>query len=647
MRKHTKGQTLFAVIVFLGIIFILSVALLTYTINNRLVIQRKYNAIRAFNIAEAGVNKATWCLNHSDECGIGYTGENGNFGGGTYTVTVESTGDNKIITSNGSIQNINKTLRVTVTDQPTSIEAAFYYGVQIGAGGLIMDNNAGVEGNVYSNGSITAGSGATISGSVIVAGGTALTPDQQQTIQTGDFEVGRTNEATDVAQSFKAGETNILNKISLYIKKVGSPSNATIRIVTDNGGNPSTTELTSGILNTILVTTEYGWIDVTFSSTPALVQDTLYWLVFDVGAKNSNKYWIWAKHDNAGYGNGEGKHSENWSSSSWTSAVADFTFKTWMGGIVTEIDGLTVPYVAESTVHANTIKNSNISANIQCQDIDSTTVAGNITCGDIDGTTISGNVTAGNVTNSTISGNLTCETQSDNTVSGSINCPISYTQPDDPPPENMPISEAQIAEWEKGAKDSDIIPLSSCTDGAYHPADEEVLGPVKIECDLKIDTNNITVYINGPLWVEGDILITNGVQVRLSSDFGENSTVIIADDPDDQNTKGKITISNNADVTGSGTEGSYIMLVSTNKGILPDSDVAIKVNNNVTGAILYTSQGMIEIDNNVSLKEATGFALHLKPLAEVIYESGLANVNFASGPGGIWSQINTTWQEIY
>jgi len=646
MNKHS-GQTLLIVIILLGITFILGTSLLAYLMNSRIVTQRIYNSILSLNYAEAGLNKAIWCLNNSDECGLGYSGENGNIGNGTYSVVVESIGNSKIVTSTGNIENITKTVRVSVTDQPAAVDASFYYGVQVGAEGLIMDNNSTVEGNVYSNGSITGGQGSKINGGVIVAGGTSLTPDQEQTLQNGDFEVGRTVEATDAAQSFKAGETNVLNKISLYIKKVGAPSNATINIVTNDSGSPSTTVLTSGLLNSSLVTEDYGWIDVTFTSTPALVNNTTYWIVIDVGAKNSNKYWLWGKHDNSGYGNGEGKYSSDWDDDPWISAAADFTFKTWFGGVPTGIDGLTIPYIEDSIVHANTISDSNITAITQCKTLnDSSVIIGDVTCGDIDNVTITGNVVTEGITNSTVTGDLDCETQSSNSITGTINCPTPVTPPDDAPPQNMPLSDAQISEWENGAAASDIIPPSSCTDGAYHPTDGEILGPAKIECDLSIDTNGITVYINGPLWVEGDITITNGVNVQLHSDFGDNSTVIIADYPNDLNAKGKIVVSNNADVTGSGTEDSYIMLVSTNRGILPTTDVAIEVHNNVTGAIVYAMQGMIEIKAGVNIKEATGFALHLEENAVIEYETGLEDVSFAAGPGGVWRQLNLTWQEI-
>jgi Tfp pilus assembly protein PilX len=643
---NKKGQTLFAVVVFLGIIFIFSIGLLAYVMNNRLVSNRMYNSMRALNIAEAGANKAIWCLNNTDVCGEGYTGETTNFGAGEYTTTLTSTVNGYTARSTGTVQNISKTIKVSISDQPVASGASFHYGVQVGAGGLIMDNNAEIFGNVYSNGNITAGANAKIHGSTYVAGGTALNPDQQQTQYTSGFEVGRTSSQTDVAQSFKAGETNVLNKISLYLKKVGSPSNATIYIVNDNNGDPDTTPLTSGALTASLVTTDYSWIDVTFSSSPALTLDNKYWIVFDVGASNTNKYWLLGSHGNLGYGNGEGKYTYRWDVDNWNSAEADFGFKTWMGGILTKITGLTVPYVIGNIVHANTIENADISADTKCKIMDSTTVAGNIECGDVDNATVAGNVTAKNVINSTISGDLTCKTENNNNVTGSTYCPTEVTPPDDLPPQNMPVSEAQIEDWKNVAKVYNI-PSEDCTDGTYSPVDQEVLGPVKIDCDLNIGTNGITVYINGPVWVNGDITIDNGVTVSLSNDFGENSTVIIADYPVNRNTKGKIIIKNNADVTGSGTESSYIMLVSTNTYMTPNTeDVAISVNNNVTGAILYTTQGMIEIANQAHLKEATGFALHLAQVTQVTYESGLANVNFANGPGGIWTTQESTWQEI-
>jgi hypothetical protein len=60
--------------------------------------------------------------------------------------------------------------------------------------------------------------------------------------------------------------------------------------------------------------------------------------------------------------------------------------------------------------------------------------------------------------------------------------------------------------------------------------------------------------------------------------------------------------------------------------------------------IIYTNGGTIKIQNNAVLKEVVGYRLEVENDADVVYESGLANVNFSAGPSGGW--IVTSWKEI-
>ncbi|HCJ52476.1 MAG: hypothetical protein A2898_04355 [Candidatus Kerfeldbacteria bacterium RIFCSPLOWO2_01_FULL_48_11] len=640
-----KGQALILALIMVSSAIVIVLAITSTTAYNSFVLRKETRRTLAFQLAEAGIDRALWCLNKPAVCGNPYIGETTQLGAGSFSVSVAVVGDNKEVTSVGTTGNVQRTIRVTATDEPATSEASFYYGVQVGEGGLNMDNNAIVKGNVYSNGSITAGNNAEIQGSVIVAGGTALTPDQSQIVQSSEYDVGRTTNETDAAQSFKAGETNVMNKISLYIKKVGSPSNATMHIVTDNAGLPGTTELASGTLNATLVTTTYGWIDITFNTTPPLIKGSTYWIIFDVGSKNASKYWIWGAHDNAGYGNGIGMFSKDWGSDPWQSANADFGFKVFMGGVPTSITGLRVPATAGGFVHANTIQTSNISANVECQIMESTTVAGDVECGSINQGTIAGNVTAENVTNSVISGNLTCETESSNTVSGVKTCPTAVDPPVDAPPENMPISNAQIKQWEIDAEIGGVVTPPGGVGTTYTVPNGTTLGPVKIDGNLFI-TNSAQVTMNGIIWVKGNLTIDNNADIKLSPSFGSQSSVIIVDDPSYQQTQGKVVINNNGDIQGSGAADSYVMVASTNKGITALTDPAIHIQNNVSGAIFFTSQGMLEISNNAELNEATGYLLQLDNNVEVTYESGLASTSFTSGPGGIWRALDETWEEL-
>lgn len=149
----------------------------------------------------------------------------------------------------------------------------------------------------------------------------------------------------------------------------------------------------------------------------------------------------------------------------------------------------------------------------------------------------------------------------------------------------------------------------------------------------------------GTVWVNGNFTITNNAILKLSSGYGANSGVIIADYTADQTSKGKIVLSNNGNLQGNGTAGTYIMAISTFKDPL-NTTAAISVSNNLTAGILYAPNGIVNISNNATLKEVTAQRLVLQNNCSVIYESGLASIIFSSGPGGVWTIQSKTWQEV-
>ena len=608
--KRQNGQILIMVSVFLALILIISVVLYTYINQNNQVTSRLYNSVQAINLAEAGINKATWCLNHTDRCSIPYTSETKSVGPGQYTTTVTSVGQNYIVESTGTVNNLQKKVKVTITKQTTTANASFYYGVQVGAGGLKMEENSYVLGNIYSNGSIEADSGSYVTGDVYVAGGTALAADQQQTTESSDFNFGDTSNRADIAQSFKPGLTAPINYVSFYIKKVcesndcskskNNPPNATIRITSDNGNKPATSSLATGTLDSNLVTTSFNWVNVSFTSNPELTQNQTYWIVIDMPSVSSTKYYVIGKHDNAGYGNGIGLYGADYASGNWTDAVGDFTFKTWMGGIITKIEGLTVgnkTHICDvahyATHHGDAHAHQILNSWIECDAFYATDPA------DISGTTV-----------------------------GKTKHPNST----DPPPENMPISDGQITDWKNEAAIGDPIT------GDYSLANGESasLGPKKITGNMLID-NNSQLTLTGTVWVEGSVTLSNGAKIKLDSGYGSNSGLIVAD--------GKVIILNGVTFSGSGVTDSYIMILTTNTSV-DENSPAIDINNNANIVIFYASKGMIKVANNAIVKEATGYKILLLQNAYITYESGLANAKFANGPGGVWRIQTKTWQEI-
>jgi len=170
------------------------------------------------------------------------------------------------------------------------------------------------------------------------------------------------------------------------------------------------------------------------------------------------------------------------------------------------------------------------------------------------------------------------------------------------------------------------------------------LGPIKINGDLTINSN-AEVTIAGPVWVTGDVSVDSNSLVILHPSYGaDGSAPIVAD--------GKIVIQSNTTICGSNggvlgscnpENGSYIMFLSTDPST-SDTDPAIEAFSNILTSILYAQYGAVKLNSNVHVKEVTGYMLRLESNATVTYETGLASVNFTSGPGGAFRVLS--WQEI-
>ncbi|MBI4101714.1 MAG: hypothetical protein HY443_01995 [Candidatus Nealsonbacteria bacterium] len=192
----------------------------------------------------------------------------------------------------------------------------------------------------------------------------------------------------------------------------------------------------------------------------------------------------------------------------------------------------------------------------------------------------------------------------------------------------LPISDSQILAWKNDAAAGGTI-------GPVNSDDSQNLGPVKINGNLRIYSNG-SLNIRGTIWVTGNLTFENNAVIRLDSSYYGNSGMIIVD--------GAILLENNAELYGSGQAGSYLMLLG-NSSSVSESSPAFRVKNNTQGdVIFYASAGLMVLENNAELREATAYKLFLKNNVEVTYQTGLKDVSFSAGPSGGWEVTN--WQEI-
>ncbi|MCH8741388.1 pilus assembly PilX N-terminal domain-containing protein [Patescibacteria group bacterium] len=606
VKKSEKGfVALFLSVLILAIIFALGTSITILTLGQQRIASDITRSSQAYFAAEAGIEDSLLRIQNNKL----YVPDNTlSVNGASVDINISGSPTQQTVISQGDFDNIFRT--VTTVLKLNTTAPAFYYGAQIGEGGLEMENNSriegvgGVAGNVYSNGNIEGDPGAVITGDVFVASSTDL--NQQWAVCSSDQVFGQNSPVLDLVQSFKINQTERLVQVSIYLKKNGNPKNRTIRILTDDNGSPSETVLASATLNASKVTENYGWINIAIPNPPLLNADTFYWLMVDTKA-DSNKYWIWCKDQNEGYINGVAKYSHDWNEDDpdWTQITGDLNIKIWIGGAITSLEKIRV----FGDAYANTILASEIQGDAYYQFIDQ---------GSLDWL---------------------------NNYSGSPG--IAYPDFPDPAVSDMPVSDANIQEWkdEAGCGQQPAIPPCLIEGDYSPPSGASTLGPATITGDLDM-TNLQVLEITGTVYVQGNIDFEGGANLEsgmsCSPDYGELSCVVLSD--------GWIHIKNNKLFQGSGQPESYFMLLTTANCQGGDQtpscthhNAAMDLHNNAVGAIFYAADGLIYLHNGVIISEIVAYKVQLKENAVIQYEQGLVNAQFSSGPGAAW--VIQSWQE--
>lgn len=578
--KKNKGAAIMVVMIFfMAISLTILVGIITPVVREFKIAGVTTSSKNAYFLAESGVEDVLYRLRNSKQYN---TSETLTLGSSSTTTTVtDLSGSQKQIVSLGSSNSSQRKVDLTIS---TSAGVSFNYGVLVGQGGIDLNGSGTINGNVYANGPITGDSSAVITGTAISGNSPAITADQTNGTGTPAYNVvfSDANGTQDIAQSFQVATESPLNKIQLYIKRTStSPSNATVKIVSDSSGSPSTTVIASGTLTASTVTTSYGWVDVSFTTNPLLDTGTTYWLVIDASTGNSTKNYILGASSSS-YSNGLGKIGQQggtWNNT--TPSGLDYYFQIYLGGVNGLIAG-------SSGSQYNQLHIGTVSGTAQAHTI--------------------------NYTNAT--GTLYCQTGTGNNKS--------CTNQTDPVYQTFPVSDANITQWQTDA-----------TNGGVYTGNYSVgwagatLGPKKIVGNLTVSGGG-TLTVTGNLWVTGSITLDGGALIQLASSYGTNDGVIVSD--------GNISISGGGHATGSGTTGSYLMMLTTSS-----SSTAANINGGAGAVIVYAQNGTINISGGASLKEATGYKMTVSGGSSITYESGLSNNNFSSGPSGTWSV--SSWKE--
>ena len=255
----------------------------------------------------------------------------------------------------------------------------------------------------------------------------------------------------------------------------------------------------------------------------------------------------------------------------------------------------------------------------------------------IDGIHATSSAYAHTIRNSDIVGDAYYQTISNTSVAGTL-----YPGSTDLATTSLPISDSKIDEWkaEATAGGTHSSPCSYSITGAV------TLGPRKINCDLNI-SGSAVVTLAGHVWVVGNITVSNSADIRVSASIGNKSVALIADNPSSPTSSGRITLSNTTEYFGSGQPGSYVLMVSQNKSAEQGGETsAITIsNNNMAGdLLLYAGHGLITLSNSIRLKEVTAYRITAANTAQIMYETGLANLLFTGGPSG--GYVFDSWREV-
>lgn len=265
--------------------------------------------------------------------------------------------------------------------------------------------------------------------------------------------------------------------------------------------------------------------------------------------------------------------------------------------------------------------------------IEGSTIGGSTNSYDLKTTQVTGNVIATTITSctGTVGGDATYDTKASCTIAGAQTTP-NPTDFVDPEVVSLPIADAQVLAWENEAEAGGVITSQTYDSGTTN------LGPKKINGDLTVK-NSAILNVTGTLWVTGKVTFENSAIVRLDAGYGAGSGVIVAGVAG-STTAGLITLKNSAQVQGSGTAGSYMMLLSQ---MVNTSSISINAGNSGSAAILYAGYGLIDINNSGQFKEITAAKIKISNSATITYESGLANATFSSGPSG--GYVIDDWKE--
>lgn len=203
--KKEKGQAVLIAVIFFLIISVVVVSGFAFpTLKQAKIASDLLKSRQGFFLAEAGLEDVAYRIVKGYEV---VSPEALLLDNNTATTLIEDSPSGKTLTAEGDYQSYFRKIK---TDLLIAEGTSFNYGVQVGDGGLVMNNNSVVNGNIFSNGNITAQNNARILGTALVG-----TPNR--------ISGGRVS--GDVYANVCTGGTNLMNVGILHTNNAGNCNN--------------------------------------------------------------------------------------------------------------------------------------------------------------------------------------------------------------------------------------------------------------------------------------------------------------------------------------------------------------------------------------------------------------------------------------
>jgi len=177
LRSGVSGQAVIISVVLISLVFLIIVSGFSSVVLKEAKISRNLiDSKKSYFLSEAGTEDVIYRIINKKLYG---NEEVLNMDGFFATTTTSSlSGTTKEVSSLSNFMNAARKIKTILS---TDIGVSFSYGVQVGAGGLDMDNTSSVEGNVYSNGPIEGENKNEVNGDVVSAGPSGYVDDSHST----------------------------------------------------------------------------------------------------------------------------------------------------------------------------------------------------------------------------------------------------------------------------------------------------------------------------------------------------------------------------------------------------------------------------------------------------------------------------------